>query len=68
MSCEVFEDVNSSDHVNIITHYFLNTSSELKPTFIRNLRKVVNGTIMTVYIDYNTEKTDLTINRTHGNT
>ena len=64
----MFKHVNSTGQVNIISHYFLDTSAELKPTFIRNLRKELNGTTEKLDIDYNPEKTNLTINRTNGNT
>ena len=51
----MFEHVKSRDQVNIISHHFFDTSTELKPTFIRNVRKELNGTTIKIDIDYNTE-------------
>ena len=65
MSCEVFTFTNSSGHVNVMQHFFLNTTTELKPSFVVNFRNESNGQL--IELDQNPGKMNLTINRTHGN-
>ena len=65
MSCEVFHFKNSSGHRTLMQHFFLNTSTELKPSYVRNFRNESNGSL--IKLVQNPEKMNLAINRTHGN-